>query len=385
MIEIIGTAINQWDSGRSVTVTGIEASHVHFANQGDSKAAIMELVDSQALIPDYLLQTGKQLCVYAVQKVTEENRVTLESRVFPVKKRERPEDYVYEDDQRNYIYELIKSAEDATAEANRVADELRTARDNGEFTGPKGEPGTALIDDSKVGDAAWSSKNTIDKLCPSFSESGHIVTCEPVEGYPLTVTSAETSSTFTRCGKNLFDKSASNMTEVSWAKNDGTGSGSWWGYELILPPGSYVMSSEKASTYDTGYLYGQVNSLASGVWLRNWHPVHPSQMYAKPATFDEWVRVVIYDASNQIDKNEKDWAAAWFSRFNIQIEVGNTATAYEPYNGEELGFTSNEDGIVKATVPALPGVNTFINEIDGMTVTGRADPVAIINKLTNAM
>lgn len=124
MIEIIGTELNQWDTGRSVRVTGTEASHVHLANQGDSKAVIMELADSLALIPNYLLQTGKQLCVYAVA-----DGVTIESKVFYVKKRERPENYVYEDDQRNYIYELIESAEQATLEAQRVAEGLKTSWD----------------------------------------------------------------------------------------------------------------------------------------------------------------------------------------------------------------------------------------------------------------
>ena len=128
MIEIIGTAINQWDTGRSVTVTDIEASHVHFANPGDSKAPIMELVDSQASIPDYLLKTGKQLCVYAVL-----NEVTVESRVFPVKKRERPEDYVYEDDQRNYIYKLIQydDGEGNVTIGKRIAGTQVSLTDNG--------------------------------------------------------------------------------------------------------------------------------------------------------------------------------------------------------------------------------------------------------------
>lgn len=113
MIEIIGTALTQWDTGRVVQVTGVEADHVHFANHGDSKAVIMGIADSQAKIPDYLLQTGKQLCVYAVK-----NGITLESKTFYVKHRERPENYVYEDDRRNYIYELITSAETAVENAN---------------------------------------------------------------------------------------------------------------------------------------------------------------------------------------------------------------------------------------------------------------------------
>ena len=108
MIEIDGNELYQWDTGRRVVVTGIEVEYVHFANMGDSHAVIMGAVDIHAKIPDFLLQSGKQLCVYAVK-----DGITVESKVFYVKKRERPENYVYEDDQRNYIYELVANAEEA--------------------------------------------------------------------------------------------------------------------------------------------------------------------------------------------------------------------------------------------------------------------------------
>lgn len=139
MIEIIGTELNQWDTGRSVKVS--EATHVHFANQGDSKAVIMELVDSQALIPNYLLQTGKQLCVYAVA-----NGVTIERKMFSVKKRERPENYVYDDDQRNYIYELITSAEKAVADANEAAERATQAASSWAMIGDASGESVAIYD-----------------------------------------------------------------------------------------------------------------------------------------------------------------------------------------------------------------------------------------------
>ena len=116
MISIVGNALYQWDTGRFVTVD-VDADHVHFANKGDSKAVVMKLADSQSEIPNYLLQTGKQLCVYAVN-----NGVTVETIVFPVISRERPVDYVYDEDQRNFIYELIESAEAATEAANQAAE-----------------------------------------------------------------------------------------------------------------------------------------------------------------------------------------------------------------------------------------------------------------------
>ena len=122
MIEIVGTALNQWDTGRVVHITGIEAEYAHFANKGDSKAVIMGVVDIDAKIPDYLLQTGKQLCVYAVK-----DGITLESKTFSVRNRERPENYVYEDDQRNYIYELITNAENAIDGAVRAVKEAEDA------------------------------------------------------------------------------------------------------------------------------------------------------------------------------------------------------------------------------------------------------------------
>ncbi len=495
MIEIIGTAINQWDSGRSVKVTDVEASHVHFANQGDSKAAVMELVDSQAPIPDYLLQTGKRLCVYAVA-----NGVTVESRVFPVKKRERPADYVYDYDQRDYIYELIQSAEEATAEANRVAEELQTAKENGEFTGPQGPRGPQgnpgytpvrgkdywteedqyairqevvpvivfhgddnkcnynasviyemaeallngdsantiwlfwrgtwlipysgtdehlnacfertfvdedgkpvlvsfridkdgwltrtdtylpVVNDTKVGEDVWSSKNIVDKLCPSFEKSGYIVTCEPVEGYPVTVTSDETSSTFTRCGKNLLDLSEGNVKAINWIRDGGAVSDDFWGVELILPPGTYTI---KAAGSSGDYIYAQANDLARTKYLKPFakQPVAGGQPNAaQTVTFTEWMWLYIFESNVPISGGQKKTTVVnIFNKYNVQLEVGNTATAFEPYNGEEFSFT-REDGIAKATVPALPGVNTFISEVDGITVTGKSDPVAIINKLTN--
>lgn len=49
--------------------------------------------------------------------------------------------------------------------------------------------GKSVIDDAEIGGSAWSSKHIVHRLCPSFSKSGTVVTCEPLEGYPLSVIS----------------------------------------------------------------------------------------------------------------------------------------------------------------------------------------------------
>ena len=164
MIEIIGPALVQWDVGRVARIDGIEADSVHLANRGDSRAVIMEIVDGQAKIPDYLLQTGKPVCVYAVK-----DGITIYGKTFHVQNRERPENYVYEDDQRNYIYELISKAEDAADRANDAAERANDAADripdvsvthkwdgtvlevtsasgtsSADLKGPKGDPGKSV-------------------------------------------------------------------------------------------------------------------------------------------------------------------------------------------------------------------------------------------------
>ena len=122
MIQIVGPRLSQWDTGRRISVSGSNATHAHIANRGDSHAPIIDIVNGEAKIPDYLLQTGKELCVYLVL-----DGITQERNSFFVQKRERPEDYVYEDDRRNYIYELITDAQAATEAANQAAAEATNA------------------------------------------------------------------------------------------------------------------------------------------------------------------------------------------------------------------------------------------------------------------
>lgn len=136
MIEIIGGQLTQWDVSREVKVTDSTATHVHLANRGDSKAVIMHLDSGQTKIPDFLLQTGKVLLVYAVV-----NGVTIESKSFPVQNRAKPENYTYEEDSRNYIDQLIRAAENATAAAQNAAQDILEAKEAGEFNGPKGDRG----------------------------------------------------------------------------------------------------------------------------------------------------------------------------------------------------------------------------------------------------
>lgn len=419
MIEIIGSALYQWDVKRAVTATGV--THVHLANRGDSQAAVVKLVDGKATIPNYLLQSGKPLCVYAVK-----DDITVKSKMFSVKYRERPENYVYEDDTRNYIYKLIQDAEEATKDATAVANDLREAKDAGEFNGPKGDkgdkgdtgvqgpkgekgdtgvqgpkgdtgeqgpkgdkgdPGEVNINDDAVGSDAWSSKNIVDKLCPAFEKTGTVVQCEPVEGTSLKATyNAGGLFSITVCGKNLYDKDTypllTNGKYVGWAHRDS----------------GILVSSEnfrRTGFIPVAHLAGQTINLnhapTSGNSGMAFYSSLPTIEGDYPNTGDnERLKAAFCGGGRGNNITVPDNAEYMIftvpvanATNDLQIEIGSAATDYEPY--WERKATDYDSAVVIAN----KGINTVVG-YDGVipaeiTVTGKADPVAIIEKLTNAV
>ncbi len=339
MIEIIGPALSQWDVGRSVKITNIEADCFHLANKGDSKAVIMEIAEGQAMIPDYLLRTGKQICVYAVK-----NGITVESKIFYVKNRERPEDYVYEDDERNYIYEIVAAAKQATAEAKETTDEL---------------------------EVAWSS------LCPVFVKSGHVVICEPLEGYPLEVVSnipntdegIETVSVW-RGGKNHFDISkVIGPSGANYVVNNGDGT-------LTINRDSTAYGAPfKLRDYAPGLVAGQTYTLsANSTGSRKY-------IYLQGNYNKQW----IFGTPLLVNEAMLADSVLWYSEVgglpavisDIQIELGTVKTEFEPYKGDVFtaGLPDPQE------IRALAGVNILSCGAGTITVTGRTDLKVYIDSM----
>lgn len=77
----------------------------------------------------------------------------------------------------------LDPGQDATAEITGETPNLTL--NLGIPKGPPGQDGVQLNDDAINTTEAWSSKKIVDTFCPSFSVSGNPVTCNPVEGYPL--------------------------------------------------------------------------------------------------------------------------------------------------------------------------------------------------------
>lgn len=350
MIQIIGNRLSQWDVGRLVEVTG-EASHVHFANQGDSKAVIIDVEEGKAKIPDYLLQTGKTLLAYEVL-----NGVTLESYTFAVRKRERPENYVYEEDQRNFIYVLIQDAGNAIARAIQTADEADRAAYEADLAahnarGASVEANAAANNATMAADsankAAINAAHTAKSLMVVGEAEGEVIALDdaidqffvgcrifgkttqdgtPTPDAPVELVSAGKNGSInvTVAGKNL--------AKVLYAQSLTTRYGS-----LVNIKGFKLLKGVKYSvsfdTENTG-VYCYINSKAFSYYRFQQDGTRKSFVF----TYTEDKMMDIEPDGSTIlvsrDSETSDVASGLIS--NVQIEVAGFATEYEPYKAQTL-------------------------------------------------
>lgn len=118
----------QWDTGRKLEVD-VDCSQVHFSNKVFGRSIDVDVVDGVATIPDILLQTDKELNVWAFVG-TAENGYTKISKIFKVNRRNKPADYVFTPTEQTSLEEIkekieyLESIQDPDAIKNAVEDYL---------------------------------------------------------------------------------------------------------------------------------------------------------------------------------------------------------------------------------------------------------------------
>lgn len=134
----------QWDTGRTLAVDA-DCSQVHFSNKVFGRSIDVDVVDGVAIIPDILLQTDKDLNVWAFVG-TAENGYTKISKTFKVNRRNKPADYVFTPQEQitlkdaiaileeakyvaNGAMETAKKAEASADNAAKIADEMKKLAD----------------------------------------------------------------------------------------------------------------------------------------------------------------------------------------------------------------------------------------------------------------
>ena len=369
MIYNVGPQFTQWDTGRSVSVSDSDATHIHFANQGDSKAVIIEIINGLAKVPDYLFQTGKNLLAYAVK-----DGVTLESKSFAVSKRERPENYVYEEDQRNYIYELITSAETAIKEANTAAENANQASANvveataGATVATENAnvaANNANIAADSANKAAANAAHTAKSLMVVGEAVGEIIALDdaieqylvgcrifgkttqdgtPTPDAPVELVSVGDDGNIgvTVTGKNLIPPTSitSGFT--------GNGDGTYTVADLTQNTntiGAFRLEAGKQYTLSATRISGSglfpclIFRKADGTNLKT-NYVDTSLPVTVTPTETETIRIILQGTGSKGSCTVGD-------KFAIQLEVGFAATAYEPYKHQTLTVS---------TPNGLPGI-----------------------------
>lgn len=234
-------------------------------------------------------------------------------------------------------------------------------------------------DDTVVGADSWSSRKLIDTLCPGFTKTGAVVTCTPVEGYPLTVTAPEATK-ITRCGKNLvaypYTEKTKTMNGITFTDN---GDGSVTLDGTATANATFFFANRKAWCVKPGVSYvGKLHKLSGSysggeapTWAVNYYPHSGNGEYLG------WLWVAVGASHSYPCPNSLNAMATYLvvktgvtcNQLVVkpQLEVGTAATDYVPYRAAEY-FSPG------AQIPAWEGVNMLYANVGELTVSGRTDP-----------
>lgn len=236
--------------------------------------------------------------------------------------------------------------------------------------GPPGQDGVQLNDDAINTTEAWSSKKIVDTLCPPFSVSGNPVTCNPVEGYPLSAVvslepkqagsgdpspenvrpiSGYASVTVNARGKNLVDYTKAEARNAAQTVEIIPNGVKWSGdYYFGIPftgalKGATITlscSGEHAGSWNVRYVDGSYGGSNKGIGT----PIKTDQNNTIES-------VLIYKIKEA--EFEQDMVIS-----NIQLELGSTPTPYEPYQPGTTATLTFPETIYGGTVDAVPGVGS---------------------------
>ena len=284
-------------------------------------------------------------------------------------------------------------------------------------TGPQGVPGAQgadgapgkdgrdgldapQIDDTTVSDAApWSSQHIVDMLCPPLEESGNPVVCYPVAGRKLGVKMSweptqdgegtpspdnirpihgRNSVSITRREDELSVVLTLPSTAYGGEVNAATGDGqeTWKlltldGTERWQDNGNVASIKQKQwALYNILAPYSGNFGIAS-----HFDNVKGSQVYpfnfVRIANTSIVLHVALDGPFASVDSLKSYLAAQYAAGTPVQIAY-NLAIP--------VPFTATGGGTIKA----LSGTNTVLTDADTLAVTGRADPIHIIQQLQAA-
>ena len=259
---------------------------------------------------------------------------------------------------------------------------------------PQGQPGkdgVQLNDDAVNTTEAWSSKKIVDTLCPPFTETGNPITCNPVEGYPL---SAVVTLEPKQAGTG--DPSPDNVRPIS-------------GYDSVTVTQSKDEAQVKQITLTLPEtIYGGTVDAVTGVGSKKWAFVefdgtenwemnsknivlyeavsapsntNPGNGYCSQFPFaynfgGNNIFISVVAVYLGVDLSAKYTLETWKSYLAAQAAVGTPVqVAYKLATPEPFQATGNQ------ALPAVAGLNTVYTDGDSLDVSGRQDLLYILQTM----
>ena len=392
--EIFGEqkTLTQWDVGRRMQVNA-PCQQLHFANEGAQEAIVCPVQDADgvrtAQIPDELLQVSGTLWVYAYVK--EEERYTRQMASFFVKERPKPAEYEYTPTQKVTLEDLAERVDalENREETDPTVPEWAKGSQKPAYTAAeigaapaghvtdKNNPHAVTAAQVGARPASWMpSAAEVGAAEAPHTEKGGVAAAEdsaeapfhglklygktvqngvPTPESPVALESAGASGSIgvNVTGKNLLSNPQIGKTEtVNGLTITHNADGSFTVNGTCTENTTIALSDwRNASAVPAGTLtFTGWGTLLGKDIARPYIQSHPySYQYDFQPTTDGGYK--IYELAEQAK-----FAAGLFAFkgvtynnevYKLQIEVGNSATAYEPYNGQN---------ITASTPSGLPGI-----------------------------
>lgn len=161
-------------------------------------------------------------------------------------------------------------------------------------------------------------------------------------------------------GKNLLDEVLLKNADIYDKTLTGQG---FWEYILYLKPNTkYTISRENTIGYQFGYYIrvGTIrNNINSSTWFVATHANHENKQAITITTNEDGIVVLYFN--NTIERIKKCLETIGY----LQIEQGDTATSYEPYQAQQFNYTptnpmySTLDGSISDYVDVEKGVEVY--------------------------
>lgn len=285
-----------------------------------------------------------------------------------------------------------KQRQQATAAAvQSITDtvtDVQNKLESGAFDGKDGLD-APQIDDTTVSDAApWSSQHIVDMLCPPMTESGNPVACYPVAGSTLGVTASwepTQEGTGTPSPDNIRPIHGRDSVSITRQEDE---------LSMMLTLPSTVYGGEVRAAGDGNEnikiitLDGDKLKFAqSNIYLN-------LPMYSTPGILNKGTVCCSHLNSKLFGVN-----TTYNFIFLLATDIGGLFASVNELNtflaaqyaagtpvqiayklATPVPFTATGGGAIKA----LSGTNTILTDADALTVTGRADPIHIIQQLQAA-